>query len=195
MRSTTSGGTQCAPGVLSSVSDLPTLDAERLRLEPLALKHSVGMFELWSAPEVCEYSGVCHDSEGQQVELPAASRSQSDRLLRFWLDRAAAGTGFRWAVVLAEDSRFVGALGFNALGPCAEYAYHFTPLHWGKGLASEASQLALSWVFGAGSESVEAFIDPGNLRSLRLVERLGFGRAGRSQDGSLRVLLSASDRR
>lgn len=172
---------------------VPILEGQRLRLEPLSIQHSAGMYELWSQPEVCEYSGLCRDSDGRQIELPATSRSESDRLLRFWLDRAAAGTGFRWAVVLSDHLRFVGAVGFNALGPCAEYAYHFSTRHWGKGHASEASRLALAWVFSAGSEFVEAFIVAGNTGSVRLAARLGFTRTGKMQAGLSRYLVSRAE--
>jgi RimJ/RimL family protein N-acetyltransferase len=153
---------------------IPTLVADRVQLEPLALSHSMGMFDLWRQAEVCEHSGAAFDSLGEQIPLPAASNRESDRLLQYWLARAQDGTGFRWAVVLSPGSEFVGAVGFNVLGPCAEYAYHFAPQHWGAGLATEASRLALSWCFSSGAESVEVFISADNTRSIRLAMRLGF---------------------
>jgi len=153
---------------------IPTLSGDRLRLEPLASSHTEGMFALWREPAVCEYSGPAIDAKGRLLELPAASSATSDRLLEFWLDRAQMGTGFRWAVMLEERSAFIGAVGFNSLGACAEYAYHFNPRYWGAGLATEASRIALSWRFAEGSESVEAFIEDANAPSIRLAERLGF---------------------
>lgn len=39
----------------------PTLETSRLVLEPLSACHSSGMFELWSAAEVCEHSGRVMD--------------------------------------------------------------------------------------------------------------------------------------
>ena len=57
----------------------PVLEGSRLCLEPLALSHSQGMFELWREPVVCEYSGSCVDSAGRSIDLPAASRAESDR--------------------------------------------------------------------------------------------------------------------
>ena len=147
------------------------------------------MFELWREPAVCEHAGPAVDTDGHSIELPAASRAQSDRLLRFWLDRARAGTGFRWAVLAGDDSDFAGAVGFNALAPCAEYAYHLVPRCWGRGLATEASQLALSWCFSTGSESVELYIEAANERSSRLAVRLGFERAGPRDGDPSRYLL------
>ncbi len=157
--------------------EIPILQSHRLRLEPLSPSHSLGMFELWRQPEVCEHSGPAVDSKGQEIRLPASSLTESDRLLEYWIDRSRAGTGFRWAAVLHAASRFVGAVGFNSLGTCSEYAYHFVPRYWGAGLASEASRIALSWAFSTGSKSVEAFIEPVNSRSVRLAKRLGFERS------------------
>lgn len=160
---------------------MPVLEGERVRLEPLSQAHSRGMFELWRDPRVCEHAGPAVDSSGRAIDLPAASRAESDRLLQFWLDRSSAGTGFRWAVVRSGEEDFIGAVGFNVLGACAEYAYHFVPRSWGAGLATEASRLALSWCFASGSESIEAFIEPANAMSIRLAVRLGFER---SEQGS-----------
>lgn len=169
---------------------VPVLESQQLRLEPLSPAHSHEMFELWRQPEVCEHSGPSVDSEGKSIDLPAAARSESDRLLVYWLDRWRAGTGFRWAVVLRGPSDFVGAVGFNALGPCSEYAYHFVSQFWGLGLAMEASRLALSWSFSSGAEAIEAFIEPANTRSIRLAERLGFSLFSQSAGRPHRYVLT-----
>jgi len=159
-------------------------------LEPLSRLHAVGMFELWKEPEVCVYSGECLDAKGKPIFLPAASPAESDRLLQFWIDRSEAGTGFRWAAVSHDRSDFFGAVGFNSLGACAEYAYHFVPRYWGAGLAGEASRLAIDWAATEGTRSVEAFILPENVRSVQLAERLGFDPAGQGEDGTHRYLLN-----
>jgi RimJ/RimL family protein N-acetyltransferase len=111
------------------------------------------MFALWREPAVCEYSGQAIDAKGRLLELPAASPATSDRLLEFCLDRAQMRTGFRWAAMLEEGSTFIGAVGFNSLGACVEYAYHFDPRYWGAGLAAEASLVALSWRSASASGS------------------------------------------
>ena len=165
-----------------------------MRLAPLSMDHAEGMFRMWSRPEVCAYAGPAEDAEGLPLELPARSRATSDRLIAFWLDRAKRGTGFRWAVLLPEPIGFVGAVGFNTLGACAEYAYHFDPTHWGGGLATEASRLAIAWAISFGSEAVEAFIEEANVASIRLVERLGFAVVEPSSDGLARYVLARTDR-
>lgn len=165
-------------------------EGERVRLEPLCSSHSIGMFDLWREPAVCEYSGLAFDSARRPIELPTRSRSESDRLLQYWLDRSRAGTGFRWAVIDLDSSEFIGAVGFNRLGARSEYAYHFIPRFWGMGLATEASRLALSWLFSRQSELVELFIEPDNAHSIRLAERLGFEALTRPTDELSRYVLT-----
>ena len=172
---------------------VPILESRRLRLVPLAPAHSEGIFALWSEATVCEYSGPAIDSAGLPIELPASSRSESDRLLGFWLDRVRMGTGFRWAVVLRDQGEFAGALGFNSLGICPEYAYHFVPRFWGRGLATEASRVALAWSFSRGAASIECFIEPGKVTSIRLAERLGFQHSNTSTSDVPRYLLTREE--
>ena len=90
-----------------------------------------------------------------------------------------------------ESERFAGALGFNSLGERCELAYHMDPDCWGKGFMLEACRVAMEWalkVFGA--REVEAFIEPGNTRSIRLAERLGMVPTGESLSGAQKYLVT-----
>ncbi len=177
---------------------LPILKTRRLLLEPLTLAHSDGMFALWSAPEVCAYSGRAFDLHGHEIPLPAQSARDSDRIIAFFQAMQAEGAGCRWAMrsLVMDDlgsavgGAFVGAVGFNALGACAELAYHLHPGHWGNGLMQEACGAALAWVSARdGTQMVEAFIECDNLASMRLAQRLGFLPAPAATDRTQRHVL------
>ena len=159
--------------------EIPVLETERLRLTPLSPGHSAGMFELWGEPDVCEFAGEAVDTDGLPIALPARSPRDSDRLLQFWLDRARAGSGFRWAVLLRSNQAFIGALGFNSLGTTAELAYHFVPSYWGRGFAAEAGRAAVEWAFSGGTSSITCNIEPENGRSTKLARALGFAATSR----------------
>ena len=161
------------------------LETERLVLEPLSLDHSEGVFLLWSDPEVCRYAGPVHDYEGRLVPSPVHTSSDSDRIIDFWIRAHADGWGFRWALCERSSGIFMGTTGFNSLGTCAEYAYHLNPLYWRQGFMTEATLAAMAWVRANGATQVEAFIDPANNNSIRLVERHGFERTEEMQDGAL----------
>jgi ribosomal-protein-alanine N-acetyltransferase len=167
---------------------IPTLTSERLVLAPLGFVHSAGMFAMWSQPEVCRYSGPAADYEGRPIRLPAATPSDSDGIIDFFVRSAAAGTRFRWAVLL--DGAFAGAVGFNALGPCSEIAFHLRREFWGQGLMSEAAGAALQWLRERpDAREVEAFVDPANLASIQLTERLGLRATGEAVGGVDRYLM------
>lgn len=164
------------------------LETERLVLEPLSLSHSAGMFNLWSDPEVCRYSGPIHDIEGRVIPSPVRTSSDSDRIIDFWIRAQSDGWGFRWALCERSSGVFIGTTGFNALGLCAEYAYHLNRGYWGQGFMSEATSAALSWAGANGATRVEAFIEPANANSIRLVERQAFVRTDEVRDGALRFV-------
>ncbi len=167
--------------------NIPTLSTDRLQLVPLSFAHSQGMYALWSCPEVCEYSGVVCDYDRNVLPMPAGSDEVSDKIIEFWLRAAADGWGLRWAMVRVEDSRFIGAVGFNSIADCSELAYHLLPDAWGQGYMLEACQAAVNWVEQTYEcTSIEAFIEPPNLASIALAQRLGLTANGPVEDGAQR---------
>ena len=168
-----------------SDQEFPELSTKRLRLEPFARRHSDGLFALWSNPEVCRHSGEAHDWDGRPIELPARRPVDSDKILDFFIRRAAEGSGIRWAVISKDESQCIGAAGLNSVAPTAELAYHFHPDHWGFGYASEACAAVVEWCrLNLPGVSLDAFIEAENLASIRLAERLGFEQTSASRDGA-----------
>lgn len=165
---------------------IPTLETERLVLEPLGQADSNGMYTLWSDPAVCEFSGVVRDYEGNLIATPIESVEDSDRIIDFWIRAAVDGWGFRWAV--KRDGEFAGTVGFNSLGETAEIAYHLVPAFWGGGMMREASFAAMDWVREQGTKEIEAFIEPENAASIALAERLGLKPTATVSEGARRFV-------
>lgn len=175
---------------------VPSLTTRRVHLEALSLAHSAGIFAMWSRQEVCRYSGAAADVDGRPIPLPAADASASDRIIDFFVKGAVEGTRFRWAVLNRSEHAFIGAVGFNALGACSEIAYHMQPDFWGHGFMTEAARAAVDWLrCRRECVSIEAFIDPDNVSSIRLAQRLGLRATGAMVDGSERyaALLASPD--
>ena len=154
--------------------------------------HTAGMFEMWRQAAVQEFSGPAQDESGAQIDLPAQSHQDSDRLIRFWLRAAKDGWGFRWAMVLNEDRGFIGHIGFNSLADCSEIAYHMNPHYWGHGYMTEAAEMVIDWRVSTGAKEIEAFIDPDNAGSIALALRLGMMPTSEFAEGARRYLLSAA---
>lgn len=85
-----------------------------------------------------------------------------------------------WAVEVPGVAPFVGFTGlavprFRAhFTPCVEVGWRIAREHWGRGYATEAARAALAHGFAAlGLEEIVSFTAAGNLRSRRVMEKLG----------------------
>lgn len=93
-------------------------------------------------------------------------------LLGHWVLR---GYGM-WGVEELETGRLVGRVGFhNPDGwPAFELGWTIGKNWWGKGYATEAAKACLDHAFNhMGREHVISLIDPENLSSIRVAERIG----------------------
>jgi RimJ/RimL family protein N-acetyltransferase len=84
-----------------------------------------------------------------------------------------------WTLRDRAEGVFVGRCGIRHVeiegADEVELGYALLPEYWGKGLAIEASRVALSIAFGElGLDEVVAFTRPTNVRSRRVMEKLGF---------------------
>jgi ribosomal-protein-alanine N-acetyltransferase len=155
------------------------------------MAHSQGMFRMWRHKAVQEFSGIAEDENRIEINMPAATPDDSDRLIGFWLKAANDGWGFRWAVLFGDlEKKFVGHIGFNSLTTCSEIAYHMNPDYWGKGIMTEAAQAAIDWRRGDGIKGIEAFIEPENSPSIGLALRLGMTSTGEIREGAQRYKMS-----
>jgi RimJ/RimL family protein N-acetyltransferase len=60
-----------------------------------------------------------------------------------------------------------------------ELGYSLSRRHWGKGLMTEATRAVINWAFQTyGFNRIYATCDPRNVRSWRVLERLGMKREG-----------------
>ena len=91
----------------------------------------------------------------------------------------AQGTGVWWGICRPSDPQaLLGAAGMNDL--CArhrrsELGYWLLPEHWGQGVARECVTAVLRHAYHAMHlHRVGAEVDVGNMRSVRLLRRLGF---------------------
>ncbi|MDE0452746.1 MAG: GNAT family N-acetyltransferase [Gammaproteobacteria bacterium] len=161
---------------------IPTLHTDRLTLTAMEAAHSRGVFELWSHPDVCRYSGQVVDHDGNVIRTPCTTESQSDRIIEFWVRAARDGWGFRWSILGREPGSgiFIGMVGFNAIAPIPEIAFHLHPRFWGNGYMLEATNEAMEWATtNLCSHQFKAFIEDGNTKAIRLATRLGFSATGR----------------
>lgn len=110
---------------------------------------------------------------------PAQSDELADRIEEHWRRE---GWGL-WAVEIAARRCFAGFVGLSRVA----FAAHFTPAvevgwrlarpQWGQGYATEAATAAVNYGFETlGLTEIVSFTSVGNLRSRRVMERLGMRR-------------------
>jgi RimJ/RimL family protein N-acetyltransferase len=108
------------------------------------------------------------------------SPAQSDALAqRIEEDLSRHGFGL-WALELPGVAPFAGYVGLSIprfqapFTPCVEIGWRLARAHWGQGYATEAAGAALAFGFDRlGLREILSFTVPGNVRSRRVMERLG----------------------
>jgi RimJ/RimL family protein N-acetyltransferase len=161
-----------------------TLDTTRLHLRPFGPEHFEAYADMCADPDVMRYVG----------ERGVLSREDAWRqmamLAGHWHLR---GFGM-WAVEERATGAFVGRVGLHYPEGCPdrEVAWALARRFWGRGYATEAARAAIEEAFGRlGWSRIVSLIDPANLRSVRLAERLGERADGATAVRGRRVLVYA----
>jgi RimJ/RimL family protein N-acetyltransferase len=111
------------------------------------------------------------------------TREQSDERAER-MDASFDRNGFGlWAVEVRNVTPFIGFIGlavprFDApFTPCVEIGWRLSADYWGRGYATEGARAALAFAFDVvGLREVVSFTVPANLRSRRVMEKIGMKR-------------------
>jgi [ribosomal protein S5]-alanine N-acetyltransferase len=153
------------------------IEAPSLRLEPQTAAHAEEMFAVLSDPAIYEHENAPPQSAAWLRDRFSRLESRcSPDATQLWLNwvirvRSAALIGYVQATVHADGR--------------AGIAYELASAHWGRGLAHQAVQAMLGeLVEHHGVRGFFAVLKRSNIRSRRLLDRLGFALA---TDGGLSV--------
>ncbi len=155
------------------------IETERLLLRKPQLEDADGAAELLADPKVMHWLG------GQTVP-----REDVPAVLAKWISRWGDNGCGPFSVLRREDGRWLGRVGilvwdtrdawthgtFTGSGEFAqpELGWAFASEHWGQGYATEAARAAREWAYGdLGVKRLVSLIDPANVSSQRVAERLG----------------------
>jgi [ribosomal protein S5]-alanine N-acetyltransferase len=153
------------------------LFTERLMLEELTMNYLTQVHELHSLPEIDRFN---------TLGIPA-SLSQSEALLKSWINLTEALPKSKFVFVLLhkDSGEFTGLFGIN-LGKVnyrnAEIWYKLLPVYWNRGYATESTREILRFCFkDLALHRVEAGCAVDNLASVKVLEKSGFTREGRTR--------------
>ena len=152
----------------------------RLTLEPQVLAHAEEMFVVLSDPAIYEYENQPPQSlEWLRARFAKLESRRSADGQQQWLN---------W-VIRRSPSELIGYVQ-AAVGPDghALIAYELSSPFWGRGLGSEAVQAMFGELSARyGVRKLSAVFMRDNHRSMRLLERLGFGFAPEQERVAQRV--------
>lgn len=169
---TMQNSTQCIKDKLATLSDFPVLESDCIRLRGIQETDIDALFMLFSNPQVMRYW-----SRG-----PMTNRQEAIDYANTMIEDFTKREALRWIIADLESDQLIGTCTLYEINPQharAGMGYALMPECWGKGLAQEAASLAISYGFlELGLHRIEADTEPNNLRSNKVLERLGFQREG-----------------
>jgi RimJ/RimL family protein N-acetyltransferase len=144
------------------------LEAPRLRLRRWRLSDREPFAALNADPRVMEH-------------LPAILRREESDALALRIEAHFDQHGFGlWAVEIRGVVAFAGFVGLSVphfqapFTPCVEIGWRLAADYWGRGYATEGARAALEFGFQTLKlEEIVSFTVPGNVRSRRVMERIG----------------------
>ncbi len=149
----------------------PTLLTERLVLRR------------WSAEDLDPFGALNADPVVMEHFQKMLSREESDEMASR-IDAEFEDCGFGlWAVEVSGGSPFIGYVGLHRVPfvapftPAVEVGWRLAREHWGHGYATEAATEAVRFgLEDVGLDEVVSFTTPDNVRSQKVMERLGMVR-------------------
>ena len=146
----------------------PELQTERLLLRNIKDTDLNGLFELRSNPENMRYiPRKLHQNLEDTKEQIKMIRSKID-----WNE------GINWVITTKKSDEFMGILGLYKIEPenfRAEIGYMILPQFCNNGYVTEALKSILDFGFNSLQlHSIEAVIDPDNMNSERVLQKLLF---------------------
>jgi len=153
---------------LASDARSPTLRTQRLVLRR------------WRAEDLAPFAELNADPDVMAHMQKTMSREESDAFVaRFEEEFDDCGFGL-WAVEVPNHSPFIGFVGLHRVPfdapftPAVEVGWRLAREHWGYGFVTEAARSAVRYgLEEVGLDEIVSFTNPDNVRSWKVMERLG----------------------
>ena len=152
------------------------VDGPTLRTERLVLRR-------WRAEDLAPFAALNADPVVMEHFQKMLSREESDAVASR-IDAEFEDCGFSfWAVEVSGGSPFIGFVGLRRVPfiapftPAVEVGWRLAREHWGHGYVTEVAKEAVRFgLEDVGLDEVVSFTTPDNVRSWKVMERLGMVR-------------------
>jgi len=153
-------------------NQFPVLETERLILRKIQPDAKDAIFDIYSSAEAMKYFG----------KIPYTTISEAEDMIDKVIKAFQNKEGIRWGIVLKQSDKLIGSGGFWKLVRDhlrAEIGYDLNPAYWKKGIMTEALAAMIDFGFKKMNlHTIEANIDPANIASEKLLEKMGFKKEG-----------------
>ncbi|MFF2019506.1 GNAT family N-acetyltransferase [Paenibacillus sp. NPDC058177] len=149
------------------MSTFDVITTDRLLIRTLEIKDREAFFRYRAMPEVYKYQSWKPQNINEVEKFISDNLTVVPNTSDSWLQVA----------ISLKDGQLVGDIGIHFLydGFQAELGYTLSPEFQGKGYASEAVRAVIDYLFtGLGKHRITGSVDPDNLKSVKLLENLGF---------------------
>ena len=138
------------------------------------------MLRRWRVDDLTPFADLNADAEVMAHMQKTMTRDESDAFVaRIEEEFDDCGFGF-WAVELPGHSPFIGFVGLHRVPfeapftPTVEVGWRLAREHWGYGFVTEAARRAVRYgLEEVGLDEIVSFTNPANVRSWKVMERLG----------------------
>jgi RimJ/RimL family protein N-acetyltransferase len=137
----------------------------------------------WRERDRGPFAALNADPSVMEYYPAVLNRTESDAMVDRCVEQLRRDGYGQWAVEVRASGEFIGFVGLAApswkaaFTPCTEIGWRLARSAWGHGYATEAARAALATAFGpAGLHEVVSFTTTGNLRSQKVMQRLGMTR-------------------
>ncbi|WP_421377935.1 GNAT family N-acetyltransferase [Bacillus salacetis] len=140
--------------------EAPEIQTERLILRPRAEKDIPNMLKMFNNDEVREFLGKNPPRDEQSMLEMVRNRNET-----------------KWTVALKDTDEFIGDVMIPEIAESylGEIGYRFMREHWGGGYAYEAVSAVIEHSKSTlNLKRLSATIDDKNMKSKKLIEKLGF---------------------
>ncbi|KYG91102.1 alanine acetyltransferase [[Bacillus] sp. KCTC 13219] len=154
------------------MTTFPVLETKRLVLREITKQDANSILNYLSDAEVMKYYGL----------EPFKSLDEALDEISWYQAIQNNKTGIRWGITLKEQGVVIGSCGFHNIVSQhfrTEIGFELSKEQWGKGIATEAVKAIINYGFeNMHFQRIEALIEPPNLLSQKLVEKMSFIREG-----------------
>lgn len=142
------------------------ISTDRLLIRTLEMKDKEEFFKYRSMPEVYQYQSLRPTNISEIEEFINRNNTVCLNAANLWMQLA----------VCLNNGQMIGDIGIHFLDDDqAEIGYTLSPDYQGNGYAQEAVKAVINFGFTElKKHRITASVDPDNIKSIRLLERIGF---------------------